>query len=46
MNELFAHYLEGKLKPHVSEIHALEDYASAFACIAERRAKGKVVLKI
>ena len=46
MNELFAYYLEGKLKPHVSEIYALKDYAREFACIAERRAKGKVVLMI
>lgn len=46
MNELFAYYIKGKLKPHVSESFALEDYASAFACIAERRAKGKVILEI
>jgi len=36
----------GKLKPLVSETFALEDYADAFQCIAERRAKGKVILEL
>ena len=36
----------GKFSPLVSEIFKLEDHSSAFACIEERRAKGKVVLSM
>ena len=32
--------------PLVTEIFKLEDHASAFACIEERRAKGKVILSM
>ena len=46
MDELFQFYLDGKLNPLVCESYPLEDYASAFKCISERRAKGKVVLEI
>lgn len=46
MDELYQFYLEGKLKPLVCEKFALEDYADAFRCIAERRAKGKVILQL
>ena len=35
---------DGVFEPKVSEIHPLENYIDALNCIAERRAKGKVVL--
>ena len=35
-----------KFTPLVTEIFKLEDHASAFACIEERRAKGKVILSM
>lgn len=34
----------GKLKPRITESHALDDYVDAFAAITERRARGKVIL--
>lgn len=36
----------GKLAPRVSETYAFDDYVAAFRAITERRAKGKVVLRI
>ena len=44
--ELLELVRRGDLNPQVSEAHPLEDYAAAFASIAERRARGKVVLDI
>jgi NADPH2:quinone reductase len=34
----------GRITPPVTEVYALRDYADAFRCIAERRARGKVIL--
>ena len=39
-------YADGKLVPRVTEQYALDDYVDAFRAITERRALGKVVLKI
>ncbi len=36
----------GKLKPRVTESYALDDYKEAFKAITERRAHGKVVLRM
>ncbi len=36
----------GAIRPRVTEIHALEDFAEAFTSLAERRARGKVVLSL
>ena len=36
----------GDLNPQVSEAHSLDDYAAAFGALAERRARGKVVVEI
>ncbi len=36
----------GKFEPVVSEVFPLDQYLKAFSCIAERRAKGKVVFSI
>lgn len=44
--ELLGMFGEGKLRPLVTSVYAFEDYVNAFACLTERRAKGKVVLKI
>ncbi|MGB5740548.1 MAG: NADPH:quinone oxidoreductase family protein [Woeseia sp.] len=44
--ELLAHFAEGKLRPHVSQVFAFEDAAAAIACLAERRAMGKVIVTI
>ena len=37
---------EGKLEPRVTESYALEDYVEAFRAITERRARGKVILRM
>ena len=37
---------EGKLTPRVTESYALEDYVDAFKAITERRARGKVILRM
>jgi NADPH2:quinone reductase len=42
--ELWKMLEDGRLKPVVGESHPLEDYAAAFASLAERRAQGKVVV--
>ena len=43
--ELWQLFEAGRLSPVVGEVHALEDYASAFESLAGRRARGKVVLQ-
>ena len=43
-DELFNLYSEGKIKPEVSQKYSLEDSASAFTHLANRKAKGKVVI--
>ena len=43
MAELIAN---GKLRPRVTESYALDDFVAAFAAITERRAKGKVILRM
>jgi NADPH2:quinone reductase len=37
---------EGKLAPRVTESYSLDDYADAFRAITERRARGKVILRM
>ncbi|WP_166264161.1 NADPH:quinone oxidoreductase family protein [Marinobacter caseinilyticus] len=46
MMDLFKLYTDGKIKPRISEVFAFEDYAKALNALTERRAKGKVVLKM
>jgi len=46
MADIFKLYGEGKVKPRVEDSYKLEEYADAFACVSERRVKGKVVLEI
>jgi NADPH2:quinone reductase len=46
MSELFALYSSAKLKPQVSEVFALEDFATAFQRIASRQAIGKLALRL
>ena len=46
LKELGALIAEGKLEPRVTESYALEDYVEAFRAITERRARGKVILRI
>lgn len=45
-SELIKMVDDKKFVPLVTEIFKLEDHASAFACIEERRAKGKVILSM
>ena len=45
-SELIKMVDDKKFSPLVTEIFKLEDHASAFACIEERRAKGKVILSM
>ncbi|WP_152207735.1 NADPH:quinone oxidoreductase family protein [Marinobacter changyiensis] len=46
MMDLFKLYSAGKIKPRISEVFAFEDYARALNALSERRAKGKIVLKV
>ncbi len=44
IEELWAMFESGELKPVVTDIFPLEDYGKAYACMIERRARGKVIL--
>lgn len=46
MMELAAMLSEGTLAPRVTESYALDDYQDAFRTLTERRALGKVILRI
>lgn len=46
MMELMKLYSEGKIDPKISEVFEFEDYAKALGALTERRATGKVVLKV
>jgi NADPH:quinone reductase-like Zn-dependent oxidoreductase len=46
MMDLLKLYGEGKIKPRVSEVFGFEDYAKALNALTERRATGKIVLKV
>jgi NADPH2:quinone reductase len=46
MIELMKLYAEGKIDPKISEVFEFEDYAKALGALTERRATGKVVLKV
>jgi len=41
---LWAMFESGELKPVITDIYALEDYAKAYDCMIQRRARGKVML--
>jgi NADPH2:quinone reductase len=45
-DELFALFGKGSLHPVVSDSFALQDFRDAFATLSERRATGKVILRI
>ncbi|MBO6851317.1 MAG: NADPH:quinone oxidoreductase family protein [Marinobacter sp.] len=44
--ELMKLYADGKIDPKISEVFEFEDYAKALGALTERRATGKVVLKV
>lgn len=46
MQELAALIKHGKILPRVTESYVLDDYVDAFAAITERRARGKVILRM
>lgn len=46
VRELWALFEAGKLKPVVGAVHPLAEYAEAFGSMEQRRAVGKVVLRI
>ncbi|MDX1635132.1 MAG: NADPH:quinone oxidoreductase family protein [Marinobacter sp.] len=46
MMDLFKLYTGGKIKPRVSEVFPFEQYAEALNALTDRRAKGKIVLKV
>ena len=45
-DELFRLHAEGKINPEVSQKYALEDSANAFSHLANRKAKGKVIINM
>ncbi len=46
IDELLRWYVEGKIRPHISAVYPFERYAQALNDLAQRKAKGKVVLKV
>lgn len=46
MMELMKLYAEGRIDPRISEVYEFEDYTKALGALTERRATGKVVLKV
>jgi NADPH2:quinone reductase len=46
MQELTALIASGQLHPRITESYALDDYKQAFRALTERRALGKVVLRM
>jgi NADPH2:quinone reductase len=46
LQDLYRMYAEGQIKPHISNTYPLERAADAIMELAERRAKGKVVIAI
>lgn len=44
--ELLMHFAAGRLRPHVSQVFSLDEAAAALECVADRRAMGKVIVKI
>ena len=44
--ELFKLHAEGKINPEVSQKYSLEDSANAFSHLANRKAKGKVIINM
>jgi NADPH:quinone reductase-like Zn-dependent oxidoreductase len=46
MMELMKLYSEGKIDPKISAVYEFEDYAKALGALTERKATGKVVLKV
>ena len=44
--ELFKLHSEGKINPEVSDSFSLENGADAIAHLKDRKAKGKVIIKI
>ena len=46
MQELAAMIKAGQLTPRVTESYLLDDFSEAFAAITERRARGKVILRL
>ena len=46
LEELAVLIADGKLNPRVTESYALDDYIDAFSAITERRARGKVILRM
>lgn len=45
MQDMFGMFEKGTIKPLVNDVFGLDDVVDAFACLSERRAKGKVILK-
>lgn len=45
MQDMFQMFEKGTIKPLVNDVYGLDDAVQAFACLSERRAKGKVILK-
>jgi NADPH2:quinone reductase len=46
VQEMMSLVAAGKLRPRVTESYSLDDYVKAFAAITERRARGKVILRM
>lgn len=46
IEELWELFASGKISPVLTDVYPLEQYEDAFACMIERRARGKVILTL
>ncbi len=46
MNDLFDMFKKGQIKPRVEDSFKMADYEEAYACLTERRVRGKAVFEI
>lgn len=46
VRELYEMAAEGTIRPRISAVHALDDYAAAFEDLTSRTAQGKVLLRV
>jgi NADPH2:quinone reductase len=44
--ELLELFASGRIAPHVSEVHPLEDVRAALRAVADRRTTGKVIVEV
>jgi NADPH:quinone reductase len=46
LEALFTLFKEGKIRPHITELHGLECFGEALELLNGRRSTGKVVIRV